>query len=83
MIAFCGSHTMAAIIALLLLTISFFVLVVTKKIDSKKLKIFGYVLTSLLWTATIFVLIGHFYCMKMHGSKMMQDKGFHQMMPKK
>ena len=71
------------IIALLLVVVSFFVLIALKKTDSKKLKIFGYILAVLLWISVIFILVGHFYVMKMQSHKMMNDKSYHQMMPKK
>ncbi len=45
----------------ILLTVSFFVLVVARKIDIKSLKIFGYVLTVLLWLSTLLVVVSGVY----------------------
>jgi uncharacterized membrane protein len=46
---------MAIIPATLLLTASFFVLFTLRKIEAQGLKIFGYVITALLWIAALLV----------------------------
>lgn len=73
----------------LLLTVSFFVLVAARKVDSKGLKAFGYAITALLWAAALIVLsigvyvaiTGKHPLMEMM-VQMMQAKGqmMHQMM---
>lgn len=40
----------------LLLMISFFVLIAARKVDSKGLKTFGYVITALLWAGALIAL---------------------------
>ena len=44
--------------ATLLLMFSFFVLVVTKKLDSRGFKVFGYVVTALLWVSIVITVMG-------------------------
>jgi len=46
----------ALVPATVLLTISFFVLVMISKIEKQGLKAFGYVVSALLWTAALLVL---------------------------
>jgi len=68
----------AIIPATLLLTVSFFVLFVLRKIETQGLKAFGYVIASLLWVGTLLVFSAGIYtlstgkCMmqKMMGAKM-------------
>lgn len=73
------------IIALVLLTLSFLVLVSLDKKESKKMKFFGYILVVLLWISTISVLAGHLYSMKTSCScPMLKSSGnHHPMMQKK
>lgn len=46
----------ALIPATVLLTISFFVLVVTRRIESHALKVFGYVVAAFLWLAVTLII---------------------------
>ncbi|HNW39173.1 MAG TPA: hypothetical protein PL125_00945 [Candidatus Omnitrophota bacterium] len=55
------SHLMAIVPISVLLTASFFVLFALRKIEEKGLRIFGCVVTSLLWLATIVVFSGAVY----------------------
>lgn len=48
----------------ILLTISFFVLFAVRKVEEKGLKIFGYVVASLLWLAALVVFSGAIYNMQ-------------------
>jgi len=52
---------MAVIPISLLLTLSFFVLLSLKKADTKGLKVFGYVVASLLWLAVLVIFLGGVY----------------------
>ena len=42
----------------LLLMFSFFVLVVTRKLDSRGFRVFGYVVTALLWVSIVITIVG-------------------------
>ena len=57
---FPGMHgvVFALVHAVILLTVSFFVLVVTRKNDSQNLKIFGYAIAVLLWVSAALILGG-------------------------
>ena len=77
----------AVIPATLLLTVSFFILVVLRKIESQALKVFAYVIIALLWFSTLLVLSLGIYTMStgrhpMAGmmQKMMRGKGHGMMM---
>lgn len=80
----------AVIPATILLTISFFVLVVLRKIESGSLKAFGVLVTALLWIAALFIISTGAYTLvtgrpvcpmmkmmqgKMHGQKQMMMQG--------
>ena len=53
---------LVAIIPLtMLLTVSFFVLLVLRKVEASPLKIFGYVIAALLWLSALMVLSGGIY----------------------
>lgn len=76
----------ALIPAAVLLTISFFVLVVLRKAESEGLKAFGYVVATLLWIAAVLVISTGIYTvytgrypMKCMIQEMMQGK-MHGMM---
>jgi hypothetical protein len=51
----------ALVYTTILLTISFFVLFTIRKIDSKNLKFFGYMIVVLLWISAAFVFFGGLY----------------------
>ena len=72
----------AIIIALVLLTLSFLVLVTLGEKDHKTRKFFGYILVILLWISTVFVLIGSFYGMKYHCPMMPNSENHHPTMQK-
>ncbi len=55
------SHLLAIVPISLLLTLSFFVLLVMQKIEEKALKTFGYVVVSFLWLAALVVFSGAVY----------------------
>jgi len=50
-IKFAGLMTVVPVV--ILLTMSFFVLFAVRKIDTRGLKVFGYVVTALLWGAIV------------------------------
>ncbi len=57
-------HLVIAIVPIaLLLTLSFFVLLVLRKVEEKGLKVFGYVVVSFIWLATLVVFSGTVYKM--------------------
>jgi len=56
----------------LLLTLSFFVLLVLRKVEEKGLKAFGYVVVSFIWLAALVVFSGAVYKMA-RGSMMSND----------
>ncbi len=71
----------------MLLTVSFFVLFTIRKLNSKGLKVFGYVIAALLWTCAVLFFSMGIYTMstgrcpimyKMH--KMMKSPTHHKMM---
>lgn len=67
----------AIIPATMLLTVSFFVLLALRKVESSAFKVFGYVVTALLWVSTIIVLTGGIYTLatgKCPMQKMMMQK---------
>ncbi len=55
------SHLIAVVPISLLLTVSFFVLFVMRKLEDKALKAFGYVVVSFLWLAALVVFSGAVY----------------------
>ncbi|MDD5477440.1 MAG: hypothetical protein PHG87_04465 [Candidatus Omnitrophica bacterium] len=55
------SHLLAIVPISILLTISFFVLFVMRKVEDKALKTFGYVVVSFLWLAALVVFSGAVY----------------------
>jgi ABC-type transport system involved in cytochrome c biogenesis permease subunit len=63
------------IIALLLLVISFFVLIASEKSKSNTLKIFGYIISILIWIFLAYIFVAHFFDMNMQNVK-----NYHQMM---
>jgi len=68
-----------------ILTISFLVLVVLRKVDEKGIKAFGYVVLALLWVAALVIFSGGIYKMATGKPKMpcmMMDKGPMPMMDK-
>ena len=69
----------AMIPATVLVTISFFVLVVLRKIEAGALKVFGYVVTVILWIAAILVFSAGIYMVSGGRQCMMQGK-MHEMM---
>jgi low temperature requirement protein LtrA len=69
--------------AVVLLTVSFFVLLAARKADLQNLKTFGYAIAVLLWVSAALVLgkgftDRHF---RMHRMHMMGEKMEHSMMP--
>jgi hypothetical protein len=61
----------------LILTVSFLVLVVVRKVESGALKIFGYVVTALLWLSAMLILSGGIFTLasgKCPMQKMMMQK---------
>jgi hypothetical protein len=69
----------ALIPATVLVTISFFVLVVLRKIEAGALKIFGYVVTVILWIVAFLVFSAGIYMVSGGHQCMMQGK-MHEMM---
>ncbi len=51
----------AIVQATLLLTVSFFVLFAIRKIEARGLKVFGYVITALLWLAALLLFSAGIY----------------------
>lgn len=87
---------LALIPTAMLLTVSFFVLVVLRKVEEKGIKAFGYVVTSLLWLAALVVFsvgiyilsTGRHFCgymmpgmMQFGQSQMMHSGAMPEMMP--
>ena len=68
----------------LLLTLSFVVLLLLRKVEEKGLKAFGYVVVSFLWLASLMVFAGAMYRLgqgpQMMGKCMMQSKMMGSMM---
>jgi hypothetical protein len=58
--------------ATLLLTISFFVLFLLRKIETEGLKAFGYVITTLLWVGAVLVLSAGVYIISTGRHPMME-----------
>jgi len=53
--------------AMMMVTVSFFVLVIAHKLDAKNLKTFGYIIAVLLWLSAALVLCkGRHHMMAMH-----------------
>ena len=53
----CGLYSFFTLIpATILLTISFFVLVVLRKIEARPLKVFGYIIAVLLWIGSLLIV---------------------------
>ncbi|MDD5108457.1 MAG: hypothetical protein PHC29_02985 [Candidatus Omnitrophica bacterium] len=70
------SYLMAIVPISVLLTVSFFVLLVLRKVEGKALKAFGYVVASLLWLAALVVFSAAVYKMTkgfVAGNGMMQQ----------
>jgi hypothetical protein len=83
------SHLMAIVPVALLLTVSFFVLFTLRKIEEKGLRIFGCVVVSFLWLATLVVFSSAVYKiaqapapMKSMMSPGMKMDSMSQMMPR-
>lgn len=66
---------------MLLLTVSFFILFAIRKTDAGALRIFGYVITTLLWLSAIVLIISGAQRIIMsqqqmkHGQRMMMERG--------
>jgi len=61
----------------LVLTISFFVLIVLRKVEKGVLKAFGYVVVNLLWVSALLIFLGGVYTLisgSCPGQKMMMQK---------
>jgi len=79
----------AIVPASLVLTVSFFVLLALRKVESNVLKAFGYVIAALLWVSALLVFSSGVYTLSTGKcpmqKMMMQKKGriYHDMMGKK
>ena len=81
------SGLFAIIPTTLLLAVSFFVLLVLRKVEEKGLKAFGYVVAALLWASALLIFSAGIYTLstgRQPAICMMQEmmqKKMHQMMP--
>jgi len=60
----------------LFLMYSFFVLVVTKKLDSRGFKVFGYVVAALLWVSIVLTVEGNIMAMMRRAQQMKPSQKF-------